>query len=94
MEKTINNLRDELKAVQKKLEYVDEVIVERDMLAIRLENYVHVDELEKLRERVNEGNGMKLEVDRLNIKVTQLAEQYRSEVKKHQETINRLNETG
>jgi hypothetical protein len=26
--------------------------------------------------------------------VTQLAEQYRSEVKKHQETINRLNETG
>jgi hypothetical protein len=82
-EKTFTNLRLHQTTVQKSLEDVD-----------KLENYAHVDErLEKLHQRVNEDNAMKLENKKLNDKLADLEKQHRREVEKNQETINRLYET-
>jgi DNA repair ATPase RecN len=93
MKNIITNLRDDPTAVQEKLEGIEKVFAERNMLPVILEYYAHVDEeLEKLRKTVNEGSMMKNEIEKLNVKVVELKEQHRCEAKKSEETIKRLNE--
>jgi hypothetical protein len=91
MEDTITISRDDSTAVQQKVQDADKVIAERDTLVIRLKNYAHIGE--ELRHRVNEGNVMKLEIEKLNVKVTELEKQHHNEMKNTEETINKLNET-
>jgi hypothetical protein len=89
MKNTVTNLRDELTAVQQKLEG----FAERNVLLVRSEYYAHVDEeLEKLGKTVNESSMMKDEMEKLNVKVAELEEQHPSDRIKSEEAIKRLNE--
>jgi hypothetical protein len=93
MKNTVTNLRDELTAVQQKLEGIEKVFAERNVLLNRSEYYAHVDEeLEKLGKTVNESSMMKDEIEKLNVKVAELEEQHRSDRIQSDEAIKRLNE--
>jgi chromosome segregation ATPase len=90
MVETVNKLTDDLRAVQKKIQAINEVVAERDALLITLKRYDRVDkELEQLRECVNED---KYEILKLNVKIVDLEEEHRIYEKNARETIKGLSE--
>ncbi|KDR20335.1 probable serine/threonine-protein kinase ndrB [Zootermopsis nevadensis] len=84
------NKSDDMTIVQKKLQDIDKLTSEREMLVIGLENFEHLDE--KL-ETVNEDKALKTEIVKLNVKMAGLILQRHDEMKKTEQTIEHLNKT-
>lgn len=75
MEETINKFRDNLTAIERKVEDVSEAIVERDMLLARLQNFDNVNQ----------------ELEMLKVKVADLMHHKHNGEKKTEKTIKKLN---
>ncbi|XP_021924735.1 uncharacterized protein LOC110832227 isoform X2 [Zootermopsis nevadensis] len=90
---TINNLRDDLTAAQQRLENADQLPVQKNTLFVILKKFARVEkELESFRERVNEANATKFDIQKMKDKMMDVEGKHRREIRRAQETINGLSE--